>query len=176
MKPGYLYVLGHPSNPNLHKIGVTVLHPEKRLKQHNSNYSEYAGRVVQDTGLEWYLKTYIQVPDPYWAEKVFWDTTSFPLFPGGVSVEIYEMEWDTVQSGIEAAMRAGVRPEPTNKRTQVRNRDWLNTQLIDTGIVLVGPYLGLIRRTEFQCAEGHRFLMSPGRIAHDPSCPSCGRN
>ena len=36
MKSGYLYVLVHPSDPDLYKIGVTILRPEKRLAQHNS--------------------------------------------------------------------------------------------------------------------------------------------
>jgi T5orf172 domain len=41
MKSGYLYVLVHPSDPDLYKIGVTILHPEKRLAQHNYNFEEY---------------------------------------------------------------------------------------------------------------------------------------
>ena len=36
-RAGYLYVLAHPSDPDLYKIGVTVLRPEKRLAQHNSH-------------------------------------------------------------------------------------------------------------------------------------------
>jgi hypothetical protein len=50
MKPGYLYVLVHPSDPDLYKIGVTILHPEERLAQHNLQYDEYAGRIVKETG------------------------------------------------------------------------------------------------------------------------------
>lgn len=44
MKSGYLYVLVHPSDPDLYKIGVTILHPEKRLAQHNYHYEKHAGR------------------------------------------------------------------------------------------------------------------------------------
>jgi hypothetical protein len=44
MKSGYLYVLVHPSDPNLYKVGQTTRHPEERLVEHNSNYAEYAGR------------------------------------------------------------------------------------------------------------------------------------
>jgi len=40
MNSGYLYVLVHPSDPGLYKIGVTTHHPEKRLAEHNSNYKE----------------------------------------------------------------------------------------------------------------------------------------
>lgn len=43
MKAGYLYVLVHPSDPDLYKIGVTILHPEKRLAQHNSQFHQYGG-------------------------------------------------------------------------------------------------------------------------------------
>ena len=50
MKSGYLYVLVHPSDPDLYKIGVTILHPEKRLAQHNRHYEEYAGQIVKETG------------------------------------------------------------------------------------------------------------------------------
>lgn len=32
MKSGHLYVLVHPSDPDLYKVGVTILEPEKRLK------------------------------------------------------------------------------------------------------------------------------------------------
>ena len=71
MKAGYLYVLVHPSNPNLYKVGVTVLTPEKRLTQHNRSFETYAGQIVQETGEEWALKLFIEVPDPYHSEKAF---------------------------------------------------------------------------------------------------------
>ena len=71
MKAGYLYVLVHPSNPNLYKVGVTVLAPEKRLTQHNRSFETYAGQIVQETGEEWALKLFIEVPDPYHSEKAF---------------------------------------------------------------------------------------------------------
>lgn len=58
IKPGYIYVLTHPSDPNLYKIGVTVLEPTKRLSQHNSDFSRAAGRVVKETGQKWELKEY----------------------------------------------------------------------------------------------------------------------
>src|SRR6266446_3633015 len=63
MKSGYLYVLVHPSDPDLYKIGVTILHPEKRLAQHNRQHEEYAGQIVKVTGQKWELKTYLAVPD-----------------------------------------------------------------------------------------------------------------
>jgi T5orf172 domain-containing protein len=81
MKSGYLYVLVHPSDPDLYKIGVTILHPEERLAQHNRHYEEHAGQIVKETGQKWDLKTYITVSDPYWAEGAFWAATPFADIP-----------------------------------------------------------------------------------------------
>ena len=64
MKSGYLYVLVHPSDPDLYKVGQTTRHPEERLAEHNRNYKEYSGQIVKETGQKWELKTYIAVPDP----------------------------------------------------------------------------------------------------------------
>ena len=34
MKSGFIYVLVHPSDPDLYKIGITTRKPEQRLAQH----------------------------------------------------------------------------------------------------------------------------------------------
>lgn len=122
MKSGYLYVLVHPSDPNLYKIGVTILHPEKRLAQHNRDRHEFAGKIVEATGQKWELKTYIAVPDPYWAERAFWGATPFPDIPYRGGIEVETMEWSLVQSGLEAARKAGVRPGPLRKKTGAKQR------------------------------------------------------
>jgi hypothetical protein len=57
MKSGYLYVLVHPSDPDLYKIGVTTLLPEKRLAQHNGQYEKYAGQIVKESGQMWHLNS-----------------------------------------------------------------------------------------------------------------------
>lgn len=62
-RPGYLYVLTHQSDPELYKVGVTVLHPEVRMAQHNSQLGKPAGQVVQQTGQPCSLKTYVEVRD-----------------------------------------------------------------------------------------------------------------
>src|SRR5882762_6493360 len=142
-KAGYLYVLVHPSDPDLYKIGVTVLPPEKRLAQHNSQLDKHAGRIVQATGQKWELKTYIAVPDPYRAERAFWGATPFPDFPFRGGIEVEKMKWQLVQQGLDAAAKAGIRPPPT-----------------PPGI-------------EFQCEKGHVFHESPGVIANRKSCPCC---
>ena len=79
MKSGYLYVLVHPSDPDLYKVGQTTRHPQERLVEHNSDYSKHAGRIVKETGQKWELKTYIAVPDPNWAETVFWGATGWQI-------------------------------------------------------------------------------------------------
>jgi hypothetical protein len=35
MESGYLYVLVHPSDPDLYKVGQTTRHPQERLVEHN---------------------------------------------------------------------------------------------------------------------------------------------
>src|SRR5713226_8665270 len=112
MKSGYLYVLVHPSDPDLYKIGQTTHHPEKRLAEHNSNYEEYTGQIVKETGQKWEIKTYIAVPDPYWAETVFWTATPIANIPFRRGIEVEKMEWEWVQAGLNAAKKAGVRPPP----------------------------------------------------------------
>lgn len=110
MKPGYLYVLVHLSDPDLYKIGVTILHPKVRLAQHNSQHEKYAGKIVKETEQKWELKTYIAVPDPYWAEAVFWGATSLAAIPFRGGIEVQRMVWKSVQAGLDAASKAGVRP------------------------------------------------------------------
>lgn len=170
MKRGYLYVLVHPSDPSLYKIGVTVLHPEQRLAQHNQLHDSYAGRVVQQTGQTWQLKTFIEVEDPYWAEKAFWAATPISDIPYRNGVEVERLEWQDVLAGLQSAHRAGVRPPVVPPK---RNREWMLRQLEGTGISMVGPYRGLITNVEFECQQGHLFKEMPGLLANLKSCPCC---
>lgn len=172
MKPGYLYVLVHPSDPSLYKIGVTVLHPEERLAQHNRHYEKYAGQIVHETGQNWELKAFIAVPDPYRAEAYFWDAMPFavPLLGG---IEVQRLDWKWVEAGLEAARKASVRPAPRASAKPVRNREWMLAQLEGTEIAMIGRYRGLVTGVEFQCAKGHVFKSSPGVVAHRKSCPCC---
>lgn len=172
MNRGYLYVLVHPSDPNLYKIGVTILQPEERLAQHNSQFEKYAGRIVKRTDQKWELKIYIAVPDPYWAERAFWGATHFSAIPYRGGIEVEKMEWQLVQKGLEAAKNAGERPRPLRTKP-VRNSDWMLKQLEGTGIVMLGSYAGLVRGMEFQCEKGHVFRESAGVVADRKSCPCC---
>ena len=58
IKSGYIYVLIHPSDPDLYKIGITTLKPEQRLAQHNSDCTQLTGRIVKETGQKWELKEF----------------------------------------------------------------------------------------------------------------------
>lgn len=173
MKRGFLYVLVHPSAPDLYKIGVTVLQPEKRLAQHNRQHEKAAGRVVKETGKEWQLMPFIAVHDIYHAERAFWGATWIADVPGRGGVEVVNLDWTSVQAGLAAAEKAGVRPLLTPRTKPVRNQDWMLKELEGTGIAMTGRYGGLVRYTEFRCEKGHVFKESAGLLANFKSCPCC---
>lgn len=173
MKSGYLYVLVHPSDPTLVKIGVTVCKPEERLAEHNCNLAEYAGNIVKETGQKWILKEYFSVEDPYWAETAFWETFSpGPFKDKGIEV-MRVRDLKILQPALEAAKKAGIRPLPKPRTTPVRNREWMIKQLEGTGITMTGNYRGLVTKIEFQCSKGHVFKKGAGKVAYNPSCPHC---
>jgi len=174
MKLGYLYVLVHPSDPNLYKIGQTIRKLEVRLAQHNSQHDKYAGRIVKKTGQKWELKTYITVPDPYWAEKIFWLATPLADIPFRGGIEVQKMEWEWVQAGLDAAKKAGIRPPQKLRTKPKRDREWMINQLEGTEITIIGRYRGLLAGVEFQCSNGHIFKKIARVVADgSKSCPSC---
>ena len=175
MKSGYLYVLVHPSDPELYKIGVTILHPEKRLAQHNRHYEEYAGQIVKETGQKWELKTYIAVPDPYWAERAFWGATPFPDIPYRGGIEVEKMEWKLVQAGLDAAKKVGVRRPPRPLLDHVyANTAWMNKRLARRGVTLIGHVRSKFGKSTFQCSNGHEWRTVPSNVAEGKGCPQCG--
>lgn len=176
MKSGYLYVLVHPSDPDLFKIGVTLRHPRTRLAEHNRNFDEYAGRIVKETGQEWKLKTYLAVPDPYWAERVFWEATPFSIMPYRRGVEVERMEWELVQRGLDAASEAGLRPKPAPLPDHVyAYTASIRRRLEGRGITLLG-YVRSIGsgRADFRCDNGHEWRTSPVLVGEGQGCPECG--
>jgi len=120
MKSGYLYVLEHPSDPNLVKIGHTTRTPEKALAHHNSGYTKRAGQIVKETGQKWELKEYIAVPDPAYAKAAFWETTCGHAFRG--HEDVTRMQWDEVQMCLDVAKKAGTQPPPKPRIGPERNR------------------------------------------------------
>ena len=174
-RAGYLYVLVHPSDPRLSKVGVTVLDPKKRLAQHNTQLDKAAGQIVRETGQKWELKTVIEVPDVYWAERAFWRVQPCVDFPfrRGVEVE-WMMDWPQVEKGLAAAARAGVRPPQPPPRL-VKGRAWVNAQLEGTGITLTEQHR--FRNVElvsvFQCVTGHVFTERAKEVLKRRTCPCC---
>jgi predicted GIY-YIG superfamily endonuclease len=176
MKPGYIYVLTHPSNPDLYKIGVTILEPTKRLAQHNSDFTKAAGRVVKETGQKWELKEFHSVPDPYWAEKAFWRKVPQSDIPyrGGVEVEI--MSWEEVSTGLAAAKSAGVRPDVSATPIYESAYDIsVRRHLVGRGISLLGQVKSIVSgRNDFQCSNGHQWRTRPKLVMGGEGCPECG--
>ena len=177
MKSGYLYVLVHPSDPDLYKIGQTTRHPEQRLVEHNSDYGKHASQIVKETGQKWELKTYFAVPDPYWAETVFWRAAGFTVIPYRYGIEVERMDWKLVNACLEAAKKAGVRPPPNESLPNYiyANTAWMTKRLEGRGIALIGHVKSKSSgRNNFQCSNGHEWRTVPNNVAEGEGCPQCG--
>lgn len=177
VKPGYLYVLTHPSDPNLYKVGQTTRNPEKRLLEHNNNHEELAGQLVKETGQKWELKTYIEVPDPHWAESVFWGSTPFPDLPYLGKIEIHKMEWHLIKTALDAAKQAGIRQSPKELPDHVyAYTAWMRKRLESREITLLGYIKSRHRgaRANFLCNNGHKWRTDPESVAEGAGCPECG--
>ena len=74
-----------------------------------------------------------------------------------------------MQQGLDAAMKAGMRPPPRPRTTPVRDSAWIVAQLEVTGITMIGRYRGLVTGIEFQCKKGHVFKGSRNRQASSPT-------
>ena len=175
MKSGYLYVLVHPSDPLLVKIGQTTRHPEERLAEHNCNYEEYTGQIVKETGQKWELKAYIAVPDPSWAETVFWGATPSTDIPFRQGIEVDKMEWKWVQAGLNAAKKAGVRTPPKPLPDWVYAYTvWMQKRLKGRDITLVGHVTSRSGKATFRCNNGHEWQTRSAYVAEGKGCPQCG--
>lgn len=174
MKPGYLYVLIHPSDPELFKIGQTTRTPEERLNEHNCNFSKIAGKIVRETGQKWILKTYIEVPDPYWAEAIFWNASPYAALPYRYGIEMQKMSWDKVEAALKAASKAGIRPAASPLADYVyAYRAWMNKSLQGRGIKLLGEVKSKTGKSDFICSNGHKWRTTPILVAEGEGCPIC---
>lgn len=177
MKSGYLYVLVHPSNPNLIKIGQTILKPEKRLAQHNCNFEEYAGKIVKETGQKWELKTYIEVADPAYAEAVFWEILCPGPFKQPQGIEVMEiMDFERVQMALDTARTAGIRPPPKPFPDWVyAYTAWMKKRLEGRDITLIGYVKSMVSgNATFRCKNGHEWRTRCAHVADGEGCPKCG--
>ncbi len=180
MKSGYIYVLGHPSDPELYKVGMTTQTPKERLAQHNSNFDRTAGQIVKETGQKWELVEFHEVADPHHAEAVFWNHIRIPDIPFQGKVEIQVMSWEQVQAGIKLALEAGVRPPPSPVALEQPNYVYANSarirrRLEGRGITLL-TYVKSMRsgRADFRCKNGHVWREVPDIVGIGDGCPVCG--
>lgn len=176
MPAGYLYVLNHPSDPNLYKIGQTTRHPNERLIEHNNRFEEHVGKIVKDTGRNWELKTFIAVPDVFWAEASFWGSTGLSDMPYRGGIEIAKLDWKSVQTGLLAAEKAGTRPPPGPIADHVyAYGSWMKKRLKGRGIVLLGHVRSKSSgKSDFRCDNGHEWRTTPSNVAEGAGCPECG--
>lgn len=174
MKPGYIYVLVHPSNPKLHKIGITTRNPEKRLKEHNSDFTQYTGRIVKESGQLWVLKEYHEVADTQWAEVCFWASTGLSVIPYRGRIEVEELDWHTVEKGIAAAKSAGVRPPEPEPDYVLANNTWMRKRLEGRNVTLLSNIRSKFGKANFKCSAGHEWRTVPNQVADGSDCPVCG--
>ena len=165
----------HPSDPDLYKIGVTTRTLEQRLAEHNSDFNEYTGQVVKETGQKWRIKEFHKVPDVYWAEKAFWGATPFADIPYLQGIEIQNMQWGEVQKGLEKALKAGIRPTPTKPDIVYVYTARMKKRLEGRGITLIGHVKSMVSgRANFRCDNGHEWRTRCQLVADGAGCPECG--
>lgn len=159
MKSGYLFVLSHPSDSELIKVGYTTGTLKKALERVNTNSNKEAGQIAKSTGKDWKVKKSIKVQDPSYAKATFWDTSAQHAFRGNQDVS--RMSWAEVEVCLGAAEKVGVRPDPKPKR----DKDWMLEKLKGTGIKMIGDYRGLITRIDFEFQGGEVFKIAPAALA-----------
>lgn len=201
VKPGYIYVLTHPSRSGTYKVGVTMQTVKKRLSQHNTDYAKLAGQIVKETGQKWELHSWYSVDDIYHAENEFWSSTGIGHVPFRQGIEIAPMTEEQLNDGLRAARNAGTRNSPQRvegngrrvitmslaeynekygagskeqpKKKLVHNREWMAGVLEGSGMTHVGEKFNHIQYTEFECANGHVFSAIPRSLALNVKCPKC---
>lgn len=174
-KPGYLYVMEHPSHPGHYKIGKTTRHPDARLAEHNSNFEEYTGRIVKETGQKWTLKTFIEVADTTLAESEFWGNTSIADIPFLGNIEVHNLEWGEVQKALEAVKKAKFRPpSPPQPDWVYAYTAWMKKRLEGRDIELVRLTTSRSGKSIFKCVNGHKWRTRSDPVGNGEGCPECG--
>ena len=177
---GFLYVLKHPSDPNLLKIGMTRRDPLARLKEHNRDHDKVTGEIVKTTGEPWELINTVKVDDVYLAEHAFWkryplDDVPFVYSNELLSLSMVGYKW--VEEGLELARKAGARADPSippiPKPTPKRGSKWIEAHLEETGIKPLKSCGNGITKAWFACKTGHKFKIGGYKLLRIPSCPVC---
>jgi hypothetical protein len=182
VKSGFIYVLTHPSDPYLIKVGMTTRSPNVRLQEHNTQFDKVAGKVVEATGQEWILKEFCAVEDTYNAESAFFHRsplTELPYLLGDelVILDDGEMNWNWVNEGLEIAKAVGVRKDtsqpPIPKPKPKRGAKWIEAELKDSGLMPLKGYGNGITKVSFKCCQEHVFKIGGYSLAKVPFCPVC---
>jgi hypothetical protein len=175
MKAGYIYILTHPSDPSLYKVGITIRDPIQRLAEHNRDFTQAAGRIVQETGQRWEIKEYHAVADPYLAERVFWGATPYADIPYREGIEIQRMCWHEIQAGLSAAKTARMPPHPALNDWVYAYTASMKKRLAGRDITLLGYVKSMASgKASFRCSNGHEWRTCPLDVAEGAGCPECG--
>ena len=177
---GYLYILSHPSDSKLIKVGVTKREPYKRLKEHNSNLKAQAGKIVEKTGIKWQIKAVFPVPDIYMAESAFFNRYPLDCLPSGKSEvfqidDIFTQKW--IDDGIRLATEVGIRhnkdQSPIPRKEPKRGKKWLEEQLSRAGLIAVNSYGNGLTKVWFECGNDHKFKIDGLTLSRYLKCPIC---
>ena len=179
---GFIYILTHPSDPYLIKVGMTTRSPQVRLKEHNTQFDKAAGKVVEATGQEWVLKEYFEVEDTYNAESAFFQRSPLTEIPGALGNELLKLDdkyitWEWVKEGLNAAKTIGIRKDtsqpPTPKPKPKKGAQWIEAQLEGSGLKPIKGCGNGITKVAFECQKGHIFKISGRLLVNHPFCPAC---
>lgn len=182
VQAGFVYVLIHPSDANLIKVGMTSRSPQVRLKEHNTHLDKAAGKVVEATGQEWTLKEFFAVEDTYNAESAFFHRSPLTEIPHALSDELLKLDdrfltWDWVNEGLELAKSVGIRSDtsqaPIPKPKPKRGAKWIETKLKGSGLRPIKGFGNGITKVAFECPNRHVFKISGHCLARSPFCPVC---
>lgn len=182
VQTGFIYLLTHPSDPYLIKVGMTTRTPQIRLKEHNTQFDKAAGKLVEVTGQEWILKVFFSVEDTYNAESAFFHRSPLTEMPYALSDELLKlddkyMNWDWVNEGLKLAKSVGIRKDasqaPIPKPKPKKGAQWIESQLNGTGLRPIKGCGNGITKAAFECPKGHLFKISGYSLVRFPFCPVC---
>jgi hypothetical protein len=182
VKAGFIYVLTHPSDPNLIKVGMTTRSPEVRLKEHNTQFDKVVGEVVKTTGQEWVIREFFAVEDTYNSESAFFQRSPLTEIPYALSNELLTLDddyinWDWVNQGLKLVQSVGLRKDvsqpPIPKPKPKKGAQWIEAQLKDSGLIPLKGFGNGITKVAFECPKGHVFKLDGRTLARLPFCPFC---